>query len=61
MLPRLFFLRSLGCCGCFSTLITLLIAAVLLLVFLELVMPGVTQSLCTSLVTSEGICPTPVP
>ena len=61
MIARLFYLKSCGCCGCISAVVSVLVAAVLLLIVLQLTMPGAIQTLCTQANLQEMLCATPIP
>ena len=62
MIATLFYLKSLGCCGCISMLVTLVIVGGLLAVMLQLVAPGFGQQLCQFIPAQEaGLCPATTP
>jgi len=73
VLASLFHLKSLGCCGCISTLVILAIAGVLLLAVLGIVFPDLIvpdgplpdvvpiDALCGHLPWDIDLCATPAP
>jgi hypothetical protein len=56
MLAALVYLKSLGCFGCLSAVVTIVIAGVLLVIALNTIMPGFIQNLCQMLTIEEVIC-----
>ena len=58
MLAALVYLKSLGCFGCLSAVVTIGIVGVLLVIALNVIMPGFVQNLCQTLHIEEVICAT---